>query len=143
MRYNTNDMNSLIQTNLIGTMCMTKTVLPYMMRSKSGSIVSIGSVVGFGGRSGQVVYAATKSALIGYSRSIAKEMGRYNIRSNIVAPGFIDTEMTQTSIKDKEDLVKKIALRRMGSVEEVASVIQFLLSNEASYITGSVQNYYL
>ena len=95
-------------------MTMTRAVLPYMMKQRGGSIVSIGSIVGSGGRAGQSAYAATKAALVGYSRSIAKEMGRYQIRSNVVIPGFIDTDMTERSIKNKEEVIKRIALGRMG-----------------------------
>ena len=113
-------------------MIVTQSVLPYMMKSKYGSIVNIGSVVGTGGRAGQSVYAATKSALIGYSRSLAKEMGRYNVRVNVVAPGFIQTEMTQ-SIKDRD-----VLLHRIGTVEDVANTVSFLLSDAASYISGTV-----
>ena len=118
-------------------MLITQSVLPYMMKSKYGSIVNIGSVVGTGGRTGQSVYAATKSALIGYSRSLAKEMGRYNVRVNVVAPGFIQTEMTQ-SIKDMDVLLNQIALHRIGTVEDVANTVSFLLSDAASYISGTV-----
>ena len=138
MRCKKETMEALFETNTIGTMVMTRTVLPYMMKNKKGSVVSIGSVVGLGGRAGQSAYAATKAALVGYSRSIAKEMGRYNIRSNVVAPGFIDTHMTEESIKDREELMKRIALRRMGSVDDVAEAVAFLLSDKASYITGMV-----
>lgn len=138
MRCKKETMEALFETNTIGTMVMTRTVLPYMMKNKKGSVVSIGSVVGLGGRAGQSAYAATKAALVGYSRSIAKEMGRYNIRSNVVAPGFIDTHMTEESVKDREELMKRIALRRMGSVDDVAEAVAFLLSDKASYITGMV-----
>ncbi|KNB46266.1 3-oxoacyl-(acyl-carrier-protein) reductase [Blastocystis sp. subtype 4] len=137
IKYKHNDIQALIQTNLVGTMIVTQSVLPYMMKSKYGSIVNIGSVVGTGGRAGQSVYAATKSALIGYSRSLAKEMGRYNVRVNVVAPGFIQTEMTQ-SIKDRDVLLNQIALHRIGTVEDVANTVSFLLSDAASYISGTV-----
>ena len=136
VRFKTSDMNAIIQTNLIGTMVMTRTVLPYMLKMKKGSIVSIGSIVGEGGRIGQSAYAASKSALIGYSRSLAKEMGSRNIRSNVVEPGFIHTKMTENIID--EQLLSRIALGKVGSCEEVANVVDFLLSDEASYVTGSV-----
>ena len=117
---------------------MTRSVLPYMMKLKSGSIVHIGSIVGEGGRIGQSAYAATKSALLGYSRSIAKEMGRLNIRSNVIEPGFIATQMTDQSIKDQNELIKRISLGRIGTPEDVANSVEFLLSEKSSYITGSV-----
>lgn len=117
---------------------MTRAVLPYMMKQKKGSIVTIGSIVGEGGRVGQSLYAASKSGLIGYSRSIAKEMGRYHIRSNVIEPGFIASQMTDQSIQDETELLKRIALGRIGKPEEVASAVEFLLSDYASYITGSV-----
>lgn len=139
IRYKTDDMQNVIQTNLVGTMLMTRAVLPYMMKQKKGSIVTIGSIVGEGGRIGQSVYAASKSGLIGYSRSIAKEMGRYHIRSNVIEPGFIASQMTDQSIKDETELLKRIALGRIGKPEEVANAVEFLLSDYASYITGSVR----
>ena len=138
MRCKKETMEALFATNTIGTMTMTRAVLPYMMKQRGGSIVSIGSIVGSGGRAGQSAYAATKAALVGYSRSIAKEMGRYQIRSNVVIPGFIDTDMTERSIKNKEEVIKRIALGRMGRVEDVAEAVTFLLSDKASYITGTV-----
>ena len=137
MKYRIDDIQSLIQTNLVGTMLMTQSILQYMMKSKCGSIVNIGSVVGTGGRAGQSVYAATKSALIGYSRSLAKEMGRYNVRVNVVAPGFIQTEMTK-SIKDMDVLLNQIALHRIGTVDDVANTVSFLLSDAAAYILSLI-----
>ena len=138
LRYRESDMESLLRTNLVGTMLLTRSVLPYMMKSKKGSVVSIGSVVGERGRTGQSVYAASKSALVGFSRSLAKEMGRYHIRVNVVAPGFIQTEMTEKSIRNVDAFVEKIALQRLGVVEDVSNAVAFLLSDEASYITGAV-----
>lgn len=138
IRARKSDLEALIETNILGTMTMTQAVLPHMMKQRKGSIVTLGSIVGEGGRIGQSGYAMTKSALLGFSRSIAKEMGRFNVRSNVVEPGFIATEMTEKSVRDREELMKKISLGRMGSVEEVANVVSFLLSDAASYITGSV-----
>ena len=138
MRYKESDMESLLRTNLVGSMLLSRSVLPYMMKSKRGSIVSIGSVVGERGRAGQSVYAATKSALVGFSRSLAKEMGRYNIRVNMVTPGFIQTEMTEQSIRNVDEFSKRIALQRLGVIEDVSNAVAFLLSDEASYITGAV-----
>lgn len=128
----------MVETNILGTITMTQAVLPHMMKQRKGSIVTLGSIVGEGGRIGQSGYAMTKSALLGFSRSIAKEMGRFNVRSNVVEPGFIATEMTEKSVRDRDELMKRISLGRMGSVEEVANVVSFLLSDAASYITGSV-----
>ena len=138
IRARKSDLEALIETNILGTMTMTQAVLPHMMKQRKGSIVTLGSIVGEGGRIGQSGYAMTKSALLGFSRSIAQEMGRFNVRSNVVEPGFIATEMTEKSVRDREELMKKISLGRMGSVEEVANVVSFLLSDAASYITGSV-----
>ena len=138
VRYKTEEMNKLFQTNVIGTMAMTRTVLPYMIKQKKGSIVTIGSIVGEGGRIGQSIYSASKSALIGYSRSLAKEMGRYHIRSNLIEPGFINTQMTEQLLDKDPSLLQRIALGRIGTCEEVANAVRFLLSEEASYITGSV-----
>ncbi|KAK8819139.1 hypothetical protein WA538_001715, partial [Blastocystis sp. DL] len=138
LRYKESDMESLLRTNLVGSMLLSRSVLPYMMKSKRGSIVSIGSVVGERGRAGQSVYAATKSALVGFSRSLAKEMGRYNIRVNMVTPGFIQTEMTEQSIRNVDEFSKRIALQRLGVIEDVSNAVAFLLSDEASYITGAV-----
>lgn len=140
IRAKKSDLEAMIETNILGTMRMTQTVLPHMMKQRKGSIVTLGSIVGEGGRMGQSGYAMTKAALLGFSRSVAKEMGRFNVRSNVVEPGFIATEMTEKSVRDREELVKKISLGRMGSVEEVANVVSFLLSDAASYITGSVGN---
>ena len=140
IRAKKSELEALIETNILGTVSMTQAVLPHMMKQRKGSIVTLGSIVGEGGRVGQSGYAMTKSALLGFSRSVAKEMGRFNVRSNVVEPGFIATDMTEKSVRDREELVKKISLGRMGSVEEVANVVSFLLSDAASYITGSVRN---
>lgn len=136
VRMKEEDFTRVIDVNLKGAFHFIKAVTRTMMKQRSGSIVSIGSVVGLTGNPGQANYAASKAGLIGLSRSIAKELGPRNIRCNVVTPGFIETEMT----KDLGDspLKDRIPLSRSGSAQDVAGAISFLCSEKAEYITGAI-----
>ena len=133
--------SKVIDVNLKGTFNMCRNLVPYMMKKKSGNIVNISSVVGVVGNAGQSNYAASKAGIIGFSKSLAKELAGRNIRVNAVAPGFIDTDMTSVlTDKVKENIYSQIPLKRMGEAKEVANVVYFLSSEESSYITGQVIN---
>ncbi len=141
MRMKEEDFDSVINVNLKGVFNMTKNVIPYMMKKKSGKIVSISSVVGVVGNAGQTNYSASKAGIIGFTKSLAKECASRNIYVNAVAPGFIQTDMTSVLKDDvKESIGAQIPLKRMGTAEEVAKVVYFLSSDESSYITGQVIN---
>ena len=139
MRMKEEDFDSVINTNLKGVFNCLKCISPIMLKQKCGKIVSISSVVGIVGNAGQVNYAASKAGVIGMTKSLAKELGARGITVNAVAPGFIETDMTD-KLKDnyKEEAKKNIPLRRFGQVEDVANVVSFLVSNESDYITGQV-----
>lgn len=112
-----------------------------MMKQKSGVIVNISSVVGLSGNIGQVNYAASKAGILGLTKSVARELVSLNVRCNAVAPGFIETEMTdQLSETVKESVLKSIPMNKMGSPEDVANLVNFLVSDESKYITGQVIN---
>ena len=131
----------VIDINLKGTFNMTRNVVPYMMKKRCGNIVNISSVVGVVGNAGQSNYAASKAGIIGFTKSLAKELSARNIRVNAVAPGFIDTDMTSVlTDKVKENIYAQIPLKRMGDAKEVANVVYFLSNDESSYITGQVIN---
>ena len=131
----------VIDVNLKGTFNMTRNVVPYMMKKRCGNIVNISSVVGVAGNAGQSNYAASKAGIIGFTKSLAKELAPRNIRVNAVAPGFIDTDMTSVlTDKVKDNIYSQIPLKRMGEAEEVANVVYFLSDDESSYITGQVIN---
>ena len=138
LRYKEEDIDDVVSVNLKGAIVATKHALMKMRRT-GGSIVLISSVVGITGNIGQSIYAATKSAMFGFIKSVALEMGRKNVRINAVAPGFVDTPMTR-DLPDavKEEYIKRCPLRRIATPQEVASAIVFLLSDAASYITGEV-----
>ena len=141
MRMKKNDFCSVIDTNLVGTFNVTKNVIGYMMKARHGNIVNISSVVGISGNSGQTNYSASKAGIIGFTKSLAKEVASRNIRVNSVAPGFIETDMTNVLKDDiKDEISKNIPLKRMGTAEDVANVVNFLVSDESSYITGQVIN---
>ena len=141
MRMSKEDFDKVIDINLKGTFLVTKAVSKYMMKKRCGSIINLSSVVGVAGNSGQSNYSASKAGIIGFTKSIAKELASRNIRVNAVAPGFIETDMTNV-LKDevKESIGNQIPLKRMGTAREVAEVIYFLGTEKSSYITGQVIN---
>jgi 3-oxoacyl-[acyl-carrier protein] reductase len=137
MRMKKADWDAVLAANLTGAFLMIQQVLPSMMRNRWGRIINISSVVGETGNAGQANYAASKAGLIGMTKSIAQEMASRNVTVNAVAPGYIETAMTQTLPGEvKEKMVGAIPLRRVGTPEEVAAAVRFLASEEASYITG-------
>ncbi len=141
MRMSDEEFDKVIEVNLKGTYVVTKAVTKYMMKKRKGSIINLSSVVGVAGNAGQCNYSASKAGIIGFTKSVAKELASRNIRSNAVAPGFIETDMTAVlSDEIKENIHNQIPLKRMGSAREVANLIYFLGSDESSYITGQVIN---
>lgn len=141
MRMKEEDFDKVINVNLKGTFNMTKNVISYMMKQRKGKIVNISSVVGVSGNSGQANYAASKAGVIGFTKSVAKELASRNILANAVAPGFIETDMTDVlSDAVKESIHSQIPLKKMGKAEEVANAVYFLGSEENTYITGQVLN---
>lgn len=141
LRMTPEDFNSVIDVNLVGTFNVTKNVAPYMIKAKSGRIINISSVVGVSGNAGQSNYSASKAGIIGFTKSLAKELGSRNVLVNAVAPGFIETNMTDVLKEEvKEEIAKQIPLKRMGKTEDVAKVVKFLVSEDSAYITGQVIN---
>jgi 3-oxoacyl-[acyl-carrier protein] reductase len=137
LRMKDDEWNAIIQTNLNSVFRLSKACLRGMMKAKGGRIVTITSVVGATGNPGQTNYAAAKAGIIGFTKSLAREVGSRNITVNAVAPGFIDTDMTRALSEDqKGHLLGNIPLGRLGSVDEVAGAVAFLCSDAASYITG-------
>lgn len=141
VRMKKEDFESVIDVNLVGTFNVTKNVISYMMKARSGRIINISSVVGVTGNSGQTNYSASKAGIIGFTKSLAKEVASRNILVNAIAPGFIETNMTDV-LKDelKEEIAKNIPLKRMGNTQDVANVVKFLASEDSAYITGQVIN---
>ncbi|WP_302610161.1 3-oxoacyl-[acyl-carrier-protein] reductase [uncultured Mitsuokella sp.] len=141
LRMKDEDFEAVIDTNLKGVFYCTKAAAKLMMKKRSGRIVNMSSVVGLIGNAGQTNYAASKAGVLGFSKSAAKELAARGITVNMVAPGFIDTDMTAVlADKVKEAMVKEIPLRRMGRPEDVANAVLFLVSDCSSYITGQVIN---
>ena len=141
LRMKEEEFTDVINVNLVGTFNITKNVIKYMTKKRYGKIINISSVVGISGNAGQSNYAASKAGIIGFTKSIAKELASRNITANAVAPGFIQTDMTNV-LKDeiKEAIEGTIPLKRLGTAEDVAKVVKFLASDESSYITGQVIN---
>ncbi|MEU9120831.1 3-oxoacyl-[acyl-carrier-protein] reductase [Streptomyces sp. NPDC048506] len=139
MRMSEEDFTSVLETNLTGTFRVVKRANRAMLRARKGRIVLISSVVGLMGAPGQANYAASKAGLVGFARSLARELGSRNITVNVVAPGFVDTDMTRVlSDEQRENIVKQVPLARYAQPEEIASSVRFLASDEAAYITGAV-----
>ena len=137
MRMKDEEWNDVINTNLTGLFHLTKACIRPMMKARWGRIISIGSVVGQAGNPGQANYCAAKAGVEGFTRSVAIELANRGITANVVAPGFIDTEMTQVLSEDwREQLLSRIPMGRMGDPAEIANAVKFLASDEASYITG-------
>jgi 3-oxoacyl-[acyl-carrier protein] reductase len=141
MRMTEEQWDLVLRVNLKSVFNMTKAIQKTMLNQRSGSIVNMSSVVGVSGNAGQSNYSASKAGIIGFSKSIAKELGARNIRCNAIAPGFIITEMTnQIPEKAKEEWIKNIPLKRGGTPEDVANACVFLSSDLSSYISGQVIN---
>ncbi len=139
IRMSEKDWNMVLDINLKGAFLVTKIAAKIMMKQRSGRIVNISSVVGLMGNAGQTNYSASKAGLIGFTKSVAKELGARGVTVNAVAPGFIQTEMTEKLSEDaKEAFLKNIFIKRPGLPEDVASAVMFFASDEASYITGQV-----
>lgn len=137
MRMSEEQWDSVIQINLKSVFNLTKSAMKQMMKQKYGSIINLTSVVGIRGNAGQANYAASKAGIIGFTKSVALELGSRNIRSNAIAPGFIETEMTH-DLANKEEWLKGIPLKRGGTAEEVADCAVFLGSDMSKYISGQV-----
>ena len=139
MRMSEEEFTKVIDVNLKGTYIVTKIVSKYMMKKRQGSIINLSSVVGVVGNAGQCNYSASKAGILGFTKSIAKELASRNIRANAVAPGFIETDMTAVLGENiKENIYNQIPLKRMGKAKEVANLVYFLGTEESSYITGQV-----
>jgi len=129
----------LVRVNTLSPIVLTKYVVRSMMADGGGRIVNVASIAGFTGFSGLAVYGATKASMLGFTRSLAREVGRMGVNVNSVAPGFIDTEMTQGLKEDqRQQIVRRSALRRLAEVDDVANAVEFLLSDKAKNITGTV-----
>ena len=138
-RMKENEWLEVIQTNLTGSFYTSQRAIKLMMKNKWGRIVFISSVVGISGNQGQANYAASKAGLIGLSKSISKEMGSRNITSNVVAPGYIETDMTSfLDNQNKENIIDQLSIKRIGKPEDISNIVSFLCSDESEYITGQV-----
>jgi len=129
----------LVRMNTLSPIVLTKYVVRSMIADGGGRIVNVSSIVGFTGYSGLSVYSATKASLLGFTRSLAREVGKMGVNVNAVAPGFVDTEMTQELTEEKrQTIVRRSALKRLTSLDDVANAVEFLLSDKANSITGTV-----
>ncbi|GAA2720779.1 MULTISPECIES: 3-oxoacyl-[acyl-carrier-protein] reductase [Streptomyces] len=139
LRMSEEDFTSVIDTNLTGTFRVVKRASKGMLRARKGRVVLISSVVGLLGSAGQANYAASKAGLVGFARSLARELGSRNITINVVAPGFVDTDMTRVlSDEQRKGIVAGVPLGRYAQPEEIAASVRFLASDDAAYITGAV-----
>lgn len=140
-RMNLEAWRRVLDVNLTGTFAVTRALVRGMMRRRAGRIISISSVVGLMGNVGQANYAASKAGLVGFSKSLARELGGRGVTVNVVAPGYIETAMTEGLPEaEMKELVKAIVLRRLGRAEDVAAAVAYLASDEAGYVTGEVLN---
>jgi 3-oxoacyl-[acyl-carrier protein] reductase len=139
IRTSDDDIEDLLQTNLAATIKLCRRAAKSMMKQRSGSIILIGSVLGMSGSAGSTVYAATKSALIGLARSMARELGSRNVRVNVVAPGYVNTDMTNSLPTGfKEQVISQTPLGRIAEPAEIANTVLFLGSEDAGFITGAL-----
>ena len=139
MRMSKEDFTKVVDINLVGTFNMTRNVIPLMVKQRYGRIINISSVVGVAGNAGQTNYSASKAGIIGFTKSLAKEVASRNILVNSIAPGFVQTDMTKVLSDDqKENISANIPLKRMGTPEDIAKAVKFLASEDSSYITGQV-----
>ena len=138
-RMKDDEWNDVIQTNLTGSFYTSQRAIKKMIKNKWGRLIFISSVVGISGNQGQANYAASKAGLIGLSKSISKEVGSRNITSNVVAPGYIETDMTSfINDENKENIIEQLSIKRMGMPEDIANMVSFLCKDESEYITGQV-----
>jgi len=138
-RLKQDDWDSVIDTNLSGSFRASQRAIKGMIKNKWGRIVFISSVAGISGNSGQSNYAASKAGMIGLAKTISKELGSRNITSNVIAPGYIDTDMTSfLNEEQKEDIIGQLSIKRVGKPEDIANIVSFLCSDESEYITGQV-----
>ena len=138
-RMKEDEWTDVIQTNLTGSFYTSQRAIKQMMKNKWGRIIFISSVVGISGNQGQANYAASKAGLIGLAKSISKELGSRNITSNVVAPGYIETDMTSfLDDENKENIIEQLSIKRIGKPEDISNVVAFLCNDESEYITGQV-----
>ena len=138
-RMKNDEWEDVIQTNLTGSFYTSQRATKQMMKNKWGRIVFISSVVGLSGNQGQSNYAASKAGLIGLSKSISKELGSRNITSNVIAPGYIETDMTSfINDENKDEIIGQLSIKRMGKPEDISNIVSFLCKDESEYITGQV-----
>ncbi len=139
LRLKESDVEKVLTVNLKSVMLLTSQLTRYLMKSDASSVVNIGSVVGLMGNVSQAVYSASKAGLVGFTKSVAKEMGSKNLRCNIICPGFVETDMTEELSEERKQMyLDQIPLKRMGKAEDVAKLTLFLLSSASSYMTGQV-----